>query len=95
MSRVLYILKHLSAVPRKFFRDYENSSDSRIIDEFKNHLIDFINANNQTIKAKKVLIDFHVVTSQPVPQQYIDATIEVFKARADCSNIEELAIVRV
>ncbi len=67
----------ISAVPRKFFRDLSESTDKSIITEFKRHVADFIDANEKTIRASKILVEFHV-SPQAVPAHFVKATEEVF-----------------
>lgn len=65
----------ISAIPRKYFRDHESTTDTNILKEFQSHIKDFLVANRTHIQATALLIDFHV-SSTNVPKQYINALLE-------------------
>lgn len=81
----------ISAVPRRFFRDQADSIDPSVIDDFKRHITEFIEANRRTILASKILVDFHV-SPEPVPAQYVEATEEVFRLTGQSSPVAEVVI---
>ena len=68
----------ISAIPCKYFRNLSDSTVPTELEEFKKHIEEFLTVNSKTIKSKNLAIDFRV-TPSPVPQQYIDATLEVLK----------------
>ena len=82
----------VSAVPRRFFRDHAASRDSQILADFRRHISEFIAANRATIHATHILADFHV-SGDPVPQQYVAATEEVFRASGQDGPIREVVIL--
>jgi len=69
----------LSAIPCKYIRELSNSSDQYVLDEFKSHIDEFLSSNSKVIKSENLAIDLRVSPS-PIPQQYIDATVEALKA---------------
>lgn len=68
----------ISAVPRRFFREQADSSDPAVMNDFRRHVLEFLVANQATIHAQRILIDFHV-SSSSVPSRYVDATEEVVR----------------
>ncbi len=83
----------ISAIPRKFFRDYADSSDPEILKEFEQHVIDFLKANEKTMHISKLVIDFRVCADK-VPQQYVDSLLGVLQENLDGrSRIEEIIII--
>jgi len=82
----------VSAIPRRFLRDYAASYDPELLADFRRHIAEFIEANRATIHAARVLVDFHVSAS-PVPQQYVTATEKVFRNRGQSGPIEEVVIL--
>ena len=78
-SGSLYPKAPISAVPCKYFRELSDSSDPSVLEEFATHILEFLTANSNTIKSENLAIDFHVSQS-PVPQQFIDTTLDVIKA---------------
>ena len=81
----------ISAVPRRFFRDRADTIDPSIVNDFKRHLSEFIEANRRIIHASRVLVDFHV-SPAPVPPRYIEATEEVFYSSEQDRVVEEVVI---
>jgi hypothetical protein len=81
----------ISALPRKYFREIEDSDIPRHIPEFRRDFSEFIAANRQTIKAKQVLIDLHV-SPRPVAAQYFSAIEEILKTQKDEAGIDEVVI---
>ena len=81
----------ISALPRRYFREIENSDIPSHIPEFKRDFSEFLAANRQTIKAKQVLIDLHV-SPQPVTAQYLSAIEEILEDQRDDAEIEEVVI---
>lgn len=69
----------ISAIPNKFFRELSDTTDQVVLGEFKQHIKDFLVANDNSIKAKNLLIDFRVSPSH-VPQQYLDAAHQVLRS---------------
>ena len=82
----------VSAVPNRFFRDLSTTSDPTVLDEFKRHIRDFLAANASSIRAAKLLIDFHV-SADPVPGCYLDATEEVLRKQPPDSAPQEVMIL--
>ncbi len=80
----------ISAVPRRFFREQENSSDPAVVDDLKRHIREFLVANQNTIHAQRILIDFHVSPAL-VPSRYVDAVEEVFRLYGQ-DSIQEVVI---
>lgn len=81
----------ISAIPRRFFRDQADSDDLSALNEFKRHISEFIEANRKTIRASRILVDFHV-SPAPVPLRYIAATEELFRLTGQDSLVEEVVI---
>jgi len=81
----------ISALPRWYFREIEESEIPNHIDQFCNDLRHFIQANRSSIHASKVLVDFHV-SPQPVPTEYITAIEEVFRLDGNGAGIEQVVI---
>jgi hypothetical protein len=90
-SGTLHPRAPISAVPRHFFRDLAATGDPAVLDEFKRHVRDFLEANVTSIHAKRVLVDFHV-SPTPVPPHYLDAAEEVFREQPADSVIDEVVI---
>ena len=80
----------ISAVPRRFFRDLDSNDDPSVLADFKCQVRDFLAANASTIRATRILVDFHVSPS-PVPTKYLDATEDVFREESD-GIIQEVVI---
>lgn len=81
----------ISAVPRRFFRDHENSADPSVLNDFKRHIVEFLAANKSTIRAQRILVDFNVSTA-PVPRHYVDATEDIFRSHDQDGPIQEVVI---
>lgn len=81
----------ISAVPRRFFRELENSTDPSVLNAFKHHIAEFLAANKVKIRAQRVLVDFHV-SPDPVPRQYLDAMEEVLRLHEQDSPIHQVVI---
>ncbi len=86
----LYRHAPISAVPRRFFREQADNHDPEVVNDFKRHILEFIVANQNTIHAKRILIDFHV-SSASVPSRYVDAAEEVIRSNGQ-GSIEEVVI---
>lgn len=82
----------ISAVPRRFFRDFSHSTDPEVLNDFKRHLREFRAANTSTIHADRLLIDFRVSPS-PVPTQYLDAIEQVFAEAQPNETLQEVVIL--
>lgn len=81
----------ISALPRRFFREQENSLDPTVLNDFKRQLTEFLGANQGTICARRILVDFHVCPAS-VPRCYVDATEEVFRLHEQDESIQEVVI---
>jgi hypothetical protein len=81
----------ISAIPQRFFREQVNSLDPKVLNDFKRQLTEFLGANQGTICARQILVDFHVCPA-PVPRSYIDATEEVFRLHEQDESIQEVVI---
>ncbi len=80
----------ISAVPKRFFREQENSSDPAVVNDFKRQILEFLIANQNTIHAQRILIDFHVSPAF-VPRRYVDAAEEVVRMHSQ-DSIQEVVI---
>ena len=80
----------ISAVPKRFFREQENSSDPAVVNDFKRQILEFLIANQNTIHAQRILIDFHVSPAS-VPRRYVDAAEEVVRMHSQ-DSIQEVVI---
>lgn len=80
----------ISAVPRRFFREQENSSDPAVVNDLKRHILAFLVANQNTIHAQRILIDFHVSPAS-VPSRYLDVAEEVVRLHGQ-GSIQEVII---
>jgi hypothetical protein len=90
-SGTLHPQAPISAVPRRFFRDQSDSIDPSVLNDFKRHITEFIEVNRRTIRASRILVDFHV-SPAPVPQRYVEATEEVFRFDAQNTPVAEVVI---
>lgn len=81
----------ISALPRRFFREHENSADPTVLSDFKHQVAEFLGANRIAICAQQILVDFHVCPAL-VPRRYIDATEEVFRLHNQDETIREVVI---
>ena len=86
----LHPLAPISAVPRRFFREQKYSTDPMLVSELKRHITEFLVANSNTIRAHRILVDFHVSPS-PVPLRFVDAAEEVFQSLGQ-ESIQEVVI---
>lgn len=68
--------QRLAAVPRKFFRDLAESTSPEQLQEFKDVIKAFFLDHASDFAARNLFVDFRV-GPDPVPQRYIDATVEV------------------
>lgn len=80
----------ISAVPRRFFREQANNCDPAVVNDLKRHILEFLVANQNVIRAKRVLIDFHVSPAS-VPSRYVDAAEEVVCLHGQ-DSIQEVVI---
>jgi hypothetical protein len=92
MSGSLYPDAPISALPRRFFREQAENMDPNILNEFQQHVIEFLTVNESTINAQKILIDFHV-SPAPVPERYTQATVELLH-KLNQSLIQEVIIIK-
>lgn len=90
-SGTLYPRAPISAVPCRFFRDQSDSIDPSVLNDFKRHITEFIEANRRTILASRILVDFHV-SPAPVSPRYIEATEEVFRLTGENTPVTEVVI---
>ena len=81
----------VSALPRRYFREIEDSDIPNHIEEFRRDFTEFIAANRQTIQAKQVLIDLHV-SPRPVAAQYLLAIEEILENQKDEAGIDEVVL---
>ena len=81
----------ISALPRRFFREQENSLDPKVLNDFKGQIAEFLRGNQGTIRAQKLLVDFHVSAS-PVPRRFVDATEEVLRLHNHDQSIQEVVV---
>jgi hypothetical protein len=81
----------ISALPRRYFREIDESDIPNHITKFRRDFSDFIAANRQTIKAKQVLIDLHV-SPRPVAAEYLSVIEEILKEQKDEAGIDEVVI---
>jgi len=80
----------ISAVPKRFFREPENSCDPAVVNDLKRQILGFLIANQNTIHAQCILIDFHVSPAS-VPRRYVDAAEEVVRMHSQ-DSIQEVVI---
>jgi hypothetical protein len=80
-SGSLHPVAPISALPRRLFRDgvAETGGAPTAPAEFKREIVGFLAANDSTIRATRVLMDFHV-SSEPVPKEYLQAAEEAILA---------------
>jgi hypothetical protein len=86
----LHPLAPISAVPNRFFREQERSMTPEIVNDLKRCISEFLVANQTSIHAKRILIDFHV-SPAAVPSRYVEAAEEVFRAFGE-GSIDEVII---
>jgi hypothetical protein len=80
----------ISAVPRCLFREQADCRDPAAVNDLKRHIAEFLVANENTIHAQQLLIDFHV-SPAPVPARYIDAAEEVLRSHGQ-GTVQEVVI---
>lgn len=90
-SGTLHPRAPISAIPCRFFRDQSGSTDPIVLNDFKHHITEFIEANRKTILASRILVDFHV-SPAPVPPHYVEATEEVFRQTEQDTSVAEVVI---
>lgn len=90
-SGSLYPIAPISAVPRSFFRSVAEEDIPEHLDKFKQHIGEFIEANRKTIRARKILIDFHV-SPKPVSEFYLATTEDVFREKVNDDEIDEIVL---
>ena len=76
----------------RFFRKQENSSDPADVEDLKCLIRAFLEANNNTIHAQRLLVDFHV-SPAAVPTRYIVAAEEVLRMHGQ-DSIQEVVIFK-
>jgi len=81
----------ISAISCKYLRDLADRADAPAIEEFKDHISEFIKANESTIRAPRILVDLHV-SSNPVPPHFVRATEEVFSNLKSGGIVAEVVI---
>ncbi len=81
----------ISALPRRFFREQGNLVDPTVLNDFKRQSAEFLSANHDTIRAQRILVDFHV-SPAPVPRRYVDAIEEVFRLHNQDQLVQEVVI---
>lgn len=87
----LYPRAPVSAIPQKVFRDLAGSKSAEVMADFRRHIADFIRANEERIKATKLLVDFHV-SPNPVLESYLEVAEEMFFLRSAGSVLKEVVI---
>jgi hypothetical protein len=90
--RTLFPLAPITAIPRRFFREQMQSSDPVVMQNFVNQIAQFNDMNRTTIRATRLLIDFHVAPT-PVPPRYLDSTERLFIRTAGDNGISDLVIL--
>jgi hypothetical protein len=90
-SGSLYPRAPISAIPKRFFRDILKKNIPKYLNEFKHHIIEFIEAYRSEIHARKILIDFHV-SPETVPESYLSATEEVLREHANENEFDEIVL---
>jgi hypothetical protein len=88
----LYPSAPISAFPRWYFRDIEESEIPIHIARFRRIFEDFLQSNRQTIQAKKLLIDLHVCP-RPVSKIYLAEIDGILNDSSQNSGIDEVVIV--
>jgi hypothetical protein len=93
-SGSLYPKAPISAIPRYFFRNLKQNEIPYHISAFKRHIRDFLETNNVTVKADKLLVDFHVSSADPIPGSFLDALEEELSKFANKNRfIKEVIIL--
>lgn len=88
----LHPIVPISALPRRFFRDIPDHGIPARVGEFRNELRSFLKANQSTIKARRIVIDFHV-SAEPVPHDYLDAIENVFNRALAAGRLDEVIVI--
>jgi hypothetical protein len=89
-SGSLHPIAPISAIPNKYFRELSDIHDADVINEFKEHIKEFLKTNDTVIKSKNLIIDFRIAPA-PVPSQYIDALVQALQTYPN-SIIDEVII---
>ena len=90
-SGTLHPQAPISAVPRRFFREQLTSVDSHVVNEFRGHIHEFLEANRKSIRASRIVVDFHV-SPGPVPLRYVEAVEGEFRAYEHDGLIDEVVV---
>lgn len=89
-SGTLHSQAPISALPNRFFREQANIAAPEIVNDLMRHIREFLVANQKTIHAKRLLIDFHV-SPAAVPARYVDAAEKAVRLYGQ-DSIEEVII---
>jgi hypothetical protein len=81
----------ISAIPCRYLRELAEPENESMMNEFKHHIAEFIEANSKTIHASRILVDLHV-SSDPVPAHFVEATTDVFSNFNPGEVLEEVVI---
>ena len=83
----------ITAFPYRFFRDFDGFENSDMEREFREQLSSFLEINDSTIEAHKLLVNFRD-SQNMVPRHIVDATIDVLNTSAHVRTIEQVHIGR-
>ena len=92
VSGSLHPKASISALPNRYFRDIPDQDIPSHIEDFKNELNSFIDANRSRIKAKNIMIDFHV-SQEDISPYYLDATTQVFNNAINNGVFEQVVVI--
>jgi hypothetical protein len=83
----------ISVIPNKFFRKYKDSRDAKILNQFQNHIKEFLKANREMMHIQNLVIDFHI-SDENVPEQYIDRLIEELRFNPDTNSFSKIIVCK-
>jgi hypothetical protein len=82
----------ISGIPRKFLRELADHITPATIDELKKQILDFLEANRNSIHAKKIVIDLRV-SPKPVPELYLQACRELLADPMVSRGVDNVVLI--
>jgi hypothetical protein len=89
----LYPKAPVSSIPFRYFNFTEECDMPLYLDDFRDHIKQFLEINRSTIHARKLLVDFHRDTD-PVSDFYLTAAERAFKELVAEDEFDEIALMK-
>lgn len=89
----LYPKAPVSAIPFRYFNYTEEFDIPNYLDDFRDHIKQFLEINRNQIHARKLLVDFHR-DSDPVSDFYLTAAERAFTELVDENEFDEIALMK-